>query len=254
MIISIINQKGGVGKSTTAQNLGAGLADAGYNVLLVDLDNQCNLSYSLDALDKQPTIYDVLTGSAKAEEAIVEAGRVKLIPSSSFLVGADKLLSDTGSEYRLKEALASIKKKFDFILIDTPPALGILTINALTASDKLLIPSQADIFSIQGIAQLYNSVEAVKKYTNKGLSILGILLTRFNGKTAISKGMVKALEAMASEKKTEIFKTSIRECVAVKEAQTMKKDIFTYSRKSNATRDYQALVNEVLAKLNKKRK
>lgn len=254
MIISIINQKGGVGKSTTTQNLGAGLADAGYSVLLVDLDNQCNLSYSLDALDKQPTIYDVLTGTAKAEEAVTEAGRVKLIPSSSFLVGADKLLSDTGSEYRLKEALASVRKKFDFILIDTPPALGILTINALTASDKLLIPSQADIFSIQGISQLYNSVDAVKKYTNKGLSILGILLTRFNGKTAISKGMVKALEAMASQKKTEIFKTSIRECVAVKEAQTMKKDIFTYSRKSNATKDYQALVDEILKKLNKKRK
>lgn len=254
MIISIINQKGGVGKSSTVHNLGAGLAARGLRVLLIDLDSQSNLSYSLDAIGKTPNAFSVLAESAEAGKAITEAGVLSLIPGSSFLAAADKFLTQTGAEYRLKESLAGVSGGFDFILIDTPPALGILTINALTASDAILIPAQADIFSVQGIAQLWESVDAVKKYTNRGLSVLGILLTRFTPRTALARGMVKALREMAARQNAEVFQASIRECVAVKEAQTLKKDIFAYAKRSNAAMDYLELVDEFLKKTREVRK
>ena len=177
-VIAVINQKGGVGKSTTAQAIGQGLFLKGYKVLFVDLDAQGNLSYSLDAKQTNLTSLEVLTRQATAKEVIQKTETGDIMPSSLQLSGADLMLTQMGKEYRLKEALEPLKKSYDYIIIDTPPALGILTVNALTACTGVIIPAQADIYSLQGIGQLNNTIDAVKKYCNKDLILKGIVLTR----------------------------------------------------------------------------
>ena len=184
--VSVINQKGGVGKSTTAEMLISALSLKGFKVLAIDLDAQGNLSYSLAANLDSPTILEVLTEEISAKDAIKKA-RADVISSNKALAGADAFIADTGKEYRLKEALEKIAKNYDFCIIDTPPALGILTINALTASDSVIIPAQADIYSLQGIENLEETIKAVKKYCNPNLKIEGILLTRYNPRTILSR-------------------------------------------------------------------
>jgi len=245
--IAIINQKGGVGKSTTANALGAGLMLKGYSVLYVDLDAQGNLSYSMGATNKALTSLEVLTGTATAMEAIVDTPQGDLIPASPALASADAIITDTGKEYRLREALEPVADHYDYIILDTPPALGVLTVNALTACNSVIIPAQADIYSLQGIGQLYQTIETVKKYCNPALSIKGILATRYSSRAVLTRDMTELLEDTASKLNTTLYSTRIRECVAIKEAQVCQQDIFTYSPKSNATADYMAFVEEVLA-------
>lgn len=249
-IITIANRRGGVGKTATAHALGAGLAYRGYKVLFIDLDSQCNLTYDLGIEEATLSSLDVLLGDAPASEAIVSSSlgeyTVDVIPASPSLATADKKIDGEGRAYRLREELQPIAKKYDYIIIDTPPALGVLTVNALTASNKLIIPAQAEIHSLQGIAQLYDSVATVKKYTNKKLKIEGILLTRYNSRSVISRDMRENLEATAEELKTKVFSTPIRECTAIKEAQATQTDIYSYSPRCNASYDYTALVEELL--------
>jgi chromosome partitioning protein len=246
-IIAIINQKGGVGKSTTAYALGAGLDQRGYSVLFIDLDAQGNLSYSMDALNKPLTSLEVLTGTATAREATTGT-YWDIIPASGNLAGADTLITETGKEYRLKEALEPIKKMYDYIIIDTPPALGVLTINALTACKSVIIPTQADIYSLQGIGQLSQTLETVKKYCNKNLKVKGILATRYNARANLTKDMITLLQDTADQLHTKLYNTKIRECIALKEAQAMRMDIFTYAKNSNASEDYNAFIEEYLSK------
>ena len=246
-VIAIINQKGGVGKSTTANALGAGLYLKGYKVLYVDLDAQGNLSYSLNVLNKPLTSLEVLTGTATAKEAITATEQGDIIPASGNLAGADALITETGKEYRLKEAIEPLKKKYDFIIIDTPPALGVLTVNALTACNSVLIPTQADIYSLQGIGQLSQTIETVKKYCNPALSIKGILATRYSARANLTKDMITLLEDTADQLHTKLYKTKIRECIALKEAQASQQAIFTYSPKSNASEDYNTFIDEFLS-------
>ena len=242
-IIAVCNQKGGVGKSTTTSAISACLALKGYKVLAVDLDAQGNLSYSMGATNSPTSTLEILTGTATAREAITATSQVDLIPATPTLAGADLIIKDIGKEYRLKEALAPILAEYDYILLDCPPALGILTINALTACRSVLIPSQADIFSLQGIGQLQQTIQTVKKYCNPDLTIKGIVATRFNARSILSRDMVELLEQLDIR----LFDTKIRECTALKEAQASKQDIFSYAPKSNAVADYKALVKEVLA-------
>lgn len=244
--IAVSNQKGGVGKSTTVSALGAGLFQRGYKVLYVDLDAQGNLSYSMGATGKALTSLEVLTGTATAKEAIVETPQGDIIPASPALASADAILTDTGKEYRLKEALEPVGAEYDFILLDTPPALGTLTINALTACNSVIVPAQADIYSLQGVGQLAQTIQTVRKYCNKALSIKGLLVTRYNARAVLSKDMTELLEDTAQKLQTTLYKTKIRECIALKEAQASQQDIFTYSPKSNATADYTALIEEIL--------
>lgn len=245
-IIAIINQKGGVGKSTTANALGAGLFFKGYKVLYIDLDAQCNLTYSLNTLNKSLTSLELLTETATALEATISTPQGDIIPASENLAGADTLITETGKEYRLKEAIEPLKKKYDYIIIDTPPALGVLTINALTACKSVIIPTQADIYSLQGIGQLSRTIDTVRKYCNKDITVKGILATRYTARTNLTKDMTTLLEDTAKQLNTKLFTTKIRECTALKEAQATQQDIYTYSPKSNASEDYRALIEEYL--------
>lgn len=246
--IAVINQKGGVGKSTTAYALGAGLILKGYKVLFIDLDAQGNLSYNMGALSKPITSLEVLTGTATAQEAIVATKSGDLIPASSVLASADALITTTGKEYRLKEALEPLKKSYDYIILDTPPALGILTVNALTACNSVIIPAQADIFSLQGIGQLSQTIQTVKRYCNPTLSIKGIAITRYSSRAVLTRDMIELLDDTARQLNTKLYKTKIRECIAIKEAQASQQDIYSYSPKSNATADYTQLIQEILEK------
>lgn len=244
--IAVINQKGGVGKSTTALAIGQGLLLKGYKVLVIDLDAQGSISYAMGADSKGYGTMGILERPETAPKEIQHTESGDIIASSPALAGADLVLSGVGAEYKLKEALENLKKEYNYIVIDTPPTLNILTINALTASTGAIIPAQADIFSLQGIAQLYSTIESVKKYTNKDLSIMGIVLTRYNKRAVISRDITAGLEQTAEAIKSKVYKTTIRECTALKEAQAMRESIYSYAPKSNATADYKALVEEIV--------
>lgn len=244
--IAIINRKGGVGKTATAQALGAGLIRKGCKVLYIDLDSQTNLTYGLEADASGLSSMDMLTGKAKAAETVQHTPQGDVIPASEDLAGADAVITDTGKEYRLKEALEDLAGSYDYAIIDTPAALGTLTINALTAAQSVIIPVQADIYSLQGIAQLNQTIKTVKKYCNQSLYIRGILTTRYNGRAIISKDMQSNLEAAATQLNTKLYSTPIRECISIKEAQASQQDIYSYAPRSNAAKDYSAFLEEFL--------
>ena len=203
--LAIINQKGGVGKSTTALMLAAGLTLKGYSVLAIDLDAQSNLTYTTGARTDGATALGVLTGEIKAGDAVQHTESGDIIPASKALAGADAFITDTGKEYRLKEALEPVAGQYDFIIVDTPPALGILTINALTACNSVIIPAQADIYSLQGIEQLAETMKPVKKYCNPDLTIEGILLTRYSSRSVLSREVAELAEQLAAKLGTKLF-------------------------------------------------
>lgn len=247
MIITITNQKGGIGKSTTAHNVGAGLAMKGKKTLLVDLDPQGNLSMSCGISEPAKTVYSMLTGKASAKEIIKPVKKnLDIIPASLNLSTADLELTDVGKEYKLAEALESVRGDYDYIVIDTPPALGILSVNALTVAHRVIIPAQADVFSLEAIRQLYSTIEAIQRYTNKELKIAGILLTRYNNRNILTQNLTEVLHETAKQLKTKVFKSTIRETVAMREAQAKKKDIFAYAKTSGVAQDYMGLVAEIM--------
>jgi len=243
--VAVINQKGGVGKTTTALALGSGLSGRGKKVLYVDLDPQGNLSYALGADCGLPGAMDLLTGSGSSA-AVQSAPGGALVASSPDLAGADALLTATGKEYRLREGLAAVAGDYDYAVLDTPPALGVLTVNALTAAGGLVIPAQADIFSLQGIGQLSRTIEAVRQYCNPGLKMLGILLTRHNARSILSRDLAEAAAETARRLNTRLFKTAVREAVAVREAQAERRDLFQYAPRSKAAEDYGCFIDEFL--------
>lgn len=247
-IISIINQKGGVGKSTTAEALLAGLTLKGYKTLAVDLDAQGNLTYATGANSQGTTSLGVLTREVDAGDAIQHTPSGDIIPSNKALAGSDAFITDTGKEYRLKEALESVASEYDYIIIDTPPALSILTINALTASNSVIIPAQADIYSLQGIEQLAETIQPVKRYCNPTLSIEGILLTRYSKRSILGQEVAGLARQIAQRLNTKVFDTTIREAIAIKEAQISQQSLFSYAPKAPVTDDYRAFIEEVIGK------
>ena len=247
-VISVVNRKGGVGKTATAHALGAGLALKGFRILFVDLDSQGNLTYALGAKTAPPSAMEVLSGTATTAEAIQHTPGGDILAGSPSLAGADLTITGTGKEYRLKEALEAVAGSYDYAVVDTPAQLGTLTVNALTAANSVIIPVQAEIYSLQGIGQLSQAIEAVRKYCNKDLAIEGILITRYNSRSIISRDMQSNLEEAAKELNTRLHSTPIRECVSIKEAQAQQMDIFTYAPKSNAAKDYKALLDEFLGR------
>lgn len=248
--IAVVAQKGGVGKTTTAAALGAGLRRYhSARVLFVDMDAQRNLSRTLEAdtSGERPTTIDLLTGRTSAAQAVQHTSHGDVIAASKALVGADReeALSSTGREYRLREALRPLSGSYDYCIIDTPPALGILSINALTAADKAILPVQADDYSAESVEDISGTLEAVKLYTNKGLQIDGILITRYSGRANVSRYYEDQLEEAAQRIGSRLYNVRIRECSALKEAQGLREDIFTHAPRSNAARDYKGLLDEI---------
>lgn len=247
-IYAVINQKGGVGKSTTAEALAAGLTLKGFRCLSADLDAQGNMTYTVNAKTDGATVLEVLMGKTKATCAIQHTDNFgDVIASSKALSGADGFITATGKEYRLKEALESVRNMYDYMIIDTPPALGILTVNALTACNSVIIPAQAEIYSLHGIEQLSETVRPVRKYCNPALTIEGILLTRYSQRTILSREVAEITKQLADRLGTKIFRTSIRENISVKEAQISQKSLFAYAPNSNAAKDYLAFIEELLS-------
>ena len=247
-IFAIINQKGGVGKSTTAEAMASGLTLKGFRCLSTDLDAQGNMTYTVNGNTDGATVLGVLMGEVKPFDAIQHTdGFGDIIVSSKALSGADGFSTITGKEYRLKEALEKVCDMYDYIIIDTPPALGILTVNALTACHSVIIPAQAEIYSLQGIEQLSETMKPVRKYCNPRLDIAGILLTRYSQRTVLSREVAEMAKQLAQKLGTKIFSTSIRENISVKEAQISQKSLFEYAPNSNAAKDYAAFIEELLS-------
>ena len=244
-IIAITSQKGGVGKTTTAAALASGLALKGYNPLLIDLDPQCNLTFITGARASGASILGVLTGEISAAAAIQHTGAGDIIPASKHLSGADILFSDTGKEYRLQEAIEPLRGQYSHIIIDTPPALGVLTVNALTASGGVVIPAQADILSLQGVEQLAETMKPIKKYTNPGLQIEGILLTRYAARSILSREISELAQQIAARLQTKVFRATIRDSVTIREAQISQQTLFQYAPKAKVTEDYKAFIDEL---------
>lgn len=250
--VAITIQKGGASKSTTAQALGAGLSKYhGARVLFIDADAQGNLSRTMEADNSGMTGADalsLLTGRAKAEECIQHTPHGDIIASSPALSGADTApeLSKVGREYRLRKALEAVSGMYDYCIIDTPPALSVITVNALTAADKVIIPAQADDYSLDALSRLRETIETVKTYCNPSLQVDGILITRYNGRAIISREIADMMEQTAHGLSSRLYDTRIRECTAIKEAQAVREDIYTYSARSNAAKDYRAFVDEFI--------
>jgi len=245
-VLSLANQKGGVAKTTTAQTITTLLNKQEKKTLGIDLDPQGNLSFAMKAnLDGTPTIYNVLKGELKAVDILQHTESGDILPANILLSGADTEFTVTGREYLLREAIQGILHQYEYIIIDCPPSLNILTINALAASDYVIIPSIADVFSLQGMAQLNNAIQSVKKYCNADLKVAGILLTRFNKRTNLSNHIKNLLDSTTKSMNTMLFKTTIRNSISLQESQYQRENIFEYDTKSNAIQDYMNFLNEL---------
>ncbi|MCL2056385.1 MAG: AAA family ATPase [Oscillospiraceae bacterium] len=246
-VISISNQKGGVGKTTTSLAISTGFKERGFRVLAVDMDPQANFTFSLGGEgDDGPTVYELLKGEVQPRFAIQRTSYVDLIASNIVLSGAELEFTAEGREYILKKALKSLMPRYDYIVIDTPPALSFLTVNALAAAQYMIIPMQADIFSLQGIAQLGDSLLRLKQYCNPQLEVGGILLCRFDGRTILGRRINETADMVAQQIGTKLYKQKIRNSVAIQEAQTNQVSMFQYAPQSPGVADYRKFVDELL--------
>lgn len=242
-VISISNHKGGVGKTTSTINIGAGLNSLGKKVLLIDLDPQANLSQSLGIIEPEITIYGALRGEYKLQPVEIVKG-LDIIPSTLDLSGAEVEMSgEAGREYILRELLEPIRGSYNYILIDSPPSLGLLTINALTASDSVFIPLQAQYLALQGLTKLIEVVDKIKKRLNKELKVGGVFITQYDSRKVLNRDVVATIEDHFKE---EVFKTKVRDNIALAEAPAQGLDIFRYSPKSYGAEDYLSLSKEII--------
>lgn len=247
-ITTVINQKGGVGKTTTAHALATGLNHRGYNALVIDADPQGNITYTMKADTALAGLYEALKSGMGAHDFIQATEQGDIIPSSLDLAGADLEFTQTGREYLIREMLEDVisASAYTHVIIDSPPALGILTVNALTASTDIVIPVGADIFSLQGLRQLLSTVTKVKKYSNPELEIAGLLITRKGARAVATRQLIEAIGANAAALHAHLYKTIIREGIAIKEAQIMQSSIFDTHATAKATKDYSAFIDEYL--------
>lgn len=242
-VISISNHKGGVGKTTSSINIGAGLVKLKKKVLLIDLDPQANLSQSLGVLEPELNIYGALRGDYELQPIEIIEG-LYLVPSTLDLSGAEVEMSgEPGREYILKELIDPIKDNYDFIIIDSPPSLGLLTINSFTASDEILIPLQAQYLALQGLTKLLEVVDKIKKRLNKGLKVGGVFITQYDKRKVLNRDVASTIDLHF---KDTVFKTKIRDNIALAEAPAQGLDIFRYNPKSYGAEDYLKLSKEIL--------
>ncbi len=249
-VFVVANQKGGIGKSTTATNL-AGILGKSAKTLLIDADPQGNSTSTYDAkIEDVATLYDVMIDSDKLpiSEAIQHTENGDIVASDPLLVKAEKMLDgDVEGFYRLKDALDELDG-YKYIVIDTAPSLNIILYNCLIAADKVIIPVTADAYAMQGIQQLYDTIMAVKRRQNKDLTIAGLLLVRYAGRSNLERETRESIEASAKQMGTKLFKTVIRECVKTKEAQEQKKLLVDYAPKCNTCLDYLDFAKELIKK------
>jgi chromosome partitioning protein len=244
-IISLLNHKGGVGKTTSCINIGAGLVELGKKVLLVDLDPQANLTLSLGIGRQRVTIYEAIRGEAELEPYTAKPN-MDIITSSLDLSGAEmELINEAGREYILRELFEPLLDQYDFILLDCPPSLGLLTLNALTCSQYVIIPLQTEFLALQGLAKIKQVIDKVQFRLNKSLSICGVVATMYDSRRVLNRDVVETIHKYFGEK---VFKTYIRDNVALAEAPAQRKDIFDYNSKSSGAEDYLNLCKEILTR------
>jgi chromosome partitioning protein len=244
-IVSVINQKGGTGKTTTTINLGSALSKLGKKILLVDLDPQANLSYSLGLEDQAGTMADVFSGTKNLREILTSRNGLTVAPGSNELVDIEiSLVSQPKRESFLKNILAQAKG-YDYILVDCPPSLSLLTVNALAASDEVLIPLQMEVLTLQGLGQILATVAQIRSTFNARLKVKGIVVVMFDKRRKLSSEIQDYLQQNIDEK---IFTARIRLNVKLAEAPSFGKSILDYDSSSNGARDYMALAEEFLKK------
>lgn len=242
------NQKGGTGKTTSALSVGAGLTRKGYKVLLVDTDPQGHTTKAAGILldEKEPTVYEVLKGAAKTADAIqAAAGGYDVFPTDIRQSGADiELASADGRDFILAEALEDVKDRYDYAIIDSPPSLSVITLMGLTAADGIVITLKADYLALDGVAQLKDTLDIVKKRLNPRLEVTGVLLTFYKGYNLHKEIAAQAEEGFPGK----VFRTRISEAVALAEAPAAGRDIFQYQPKSKAAKQYEDVVDEIIAR------
>ena len=241
-----VNQKGGVGKTTSALNIGAYIAAEGKNVLLVDFDAQANLSSGVGAKPPKPGIYELLSGKASIEQVIKKTAvaRLDVIPSSIDLSGAAvELIDQEDRDLFLKKALAPVKSRYDFILIDCPPSLGVLTLNGMAAADSVLIPMQCEYFALEGLSLLLQTVQRIQHSLNRSLKIGGIFFTMYDPRTRLAHDVVKQVSAYFRKA---VFSTIIPRNVRLSEAPSHGQPIVLYDPACSGARAYQSLAREII--------
>ncbi len=245
--ISIMNHKGGTGKTTSSINIGAGLAKKGFKVLLMDMDSQANLTEGLGKGDPELSVYDSIRENKKLPILNVSEN-LDLVPSSIDLLGAEmEIVSKIGREQILNKLLNPIRPNYDYVIIDCPPSVGLLTINAMVASDTILLPLQGEYFAYKGVDRLLGIVQEVRENLNDKLEIGGVFITQINTQRVLTKTIIEKLTEDLQDK---VFDTKIRINVALAEAQLQGESIFDYAPDSNGAKDYEMLVDEILSKLN----
>lgn len=249
-IISLANQKGGVGKTTTTVNMGAVLSYIyKKKVLLVDIDSQGNMSdaFKID-IESKPTIYEVLSSEASIVDAIHTVNGIDIIASDITLANAEREFTQIGSEHHLRKALSKIENNYDYVLIDCPPSLGILTINAFTYSDEVIITIKPAFFSLKGLVSLNDTIMSIKEYTNERIVIAGVLFTEHNDRFNIYQEMKKSAEEISTLIHAPIFNTYIRSSITVVESQAAGQDLLSFNKSSTSEEDYITFVDEYLKK------
>ena len=245
-IITVTNQKGGVGKTTTAAALVCGLHQRGAKVLGVDLDPQGNLGFNLGLdIGAGNTIFDVFKGSCPIEHAIASTEYGDVLPSDIMLSAAEVELTMPRREFLLSEHLAAVRSHYDIVIIDTPPALNILTVNAYVASDGLIVPMEAEVLSLVGITQLQETIETVRATFNPHLKVLGILINKFNGRLTLSKDILELAQEVADQLDSQVFQAKIHRGVGVAMAPAHGQTVLTYQPDSRPAQDFQSIVDAV---------
>lgn len=244
--IAITNQKGGVGKTTTAAALITALHQVGHRVLGVDLDPQGSLGFSLGLdIEHCTTIYEVLRGDSDIQNSISTTDSGDLLPSNILLSAAELEFNRAGREFLLKNELMRVADWYDYIIIDTPPALNVLTVNAYVAADALIIPMAPEILSLLGVAQIKETIETVRRCYNAKLKVLGVLLNKFNPRLTLNREVLEMSEQIAAQLDSQVFRAKIRAGVAVAEAPAHGESILTYAPRSKPALDFLDLVNEI---------